>query len=354
MWRRRCTRLFICTAWPLITIVAAVIAWTGEQSRFFEDVAETAGLSFQHFIGATGDYFLPEILGSGVALLDYDGDGDLDVFVLQGTILNRTKSLKDAIFPPPAKNFPGNRLFRNDQNPKGALSFTDVTEEAGLADTAGYGMGAAVGDYDNDGYPDLFVTNVGGDKLFHNNGNGTFSDLTRAALPTNSSFGSSAAFVDYDNDGFLDLFVVRYNAFAVSGNKKCFGYAGGREYCGPGEYPSIPDTLYHNDKRGHFRDVTQAAGIGKGSGNGLGVVCADLNNDGLIDIFVANDKTPNHLWINRGSGRFEDNALLSGTAYDDEGKAHAGMGVTAADIDGDGDLDVFVIKVNILNRKKSL
>ncbi len=329
--------------WALVALMGCGAAYA--TTILFEDAAENSGLRFRHFIGATGSYFVPEIFGSGVAVVDYDGDGDLDVYLLQGTILDKTKSLKDAIFPPPKEHFPGNRLFRNELIPNGKLYFTDVTERAGVAGNGGYAMGVAAGDYDNDGHPDLFVTNYGQDMLFRNNGDGTFRDITREALPAEESFGSSAAFIDYDQDGFLDLFAVRYNSFTVRSNKECFGYAGGREYCGPGDYRPVPARLYRNDGRGHFVDVTRKAGIGSASGNGLGVVAADLNDDGLVDIFVANDKTPNHLWINKGNSSFEDMALLSGTAYDEQGKEHAGMGVTAGDFDGDGDEDIFIANI---------
>jgi len=203
-------------------------------------------------------------------------------------------------------------------------------------------MGVAVGDYDNDGHPDIFVTNFGRNILYHNNGNGTFTDVTTSAGLAEPSFYASAAFLDYDRDGYLDLFVTRYNAFTVEGNKKCYSYAGGREYCGPGDYPSLSSKLYHNDGHGHFVDVTQKAGIAASVGNGLGVVCADFNGDGWIDIYVANDKTPNHLWINQHDGTFKDMALISGTAYNGDGKALSGMGVTAGDFDNDGDEDIFV------------
>ncbi len=327
-------------------LLAAVLTGRVEgQAVVFVDVAEKTGLRFQHFIGATGSYFVPEIFGSGLAVLDYDGDGDLDVYLAQGTILDKTKSLKDAIFPAPKDHFPGNRLFRNELIPKGKLTFTDVTEQAGVAGNGGYAIGVAVGDYDNDGYPDLFVTNYGRDILFHNNRDGSFTDTTKESFPSEESFGSSAAFVDYDQDGFLDLFVVRYNSFTVQASKRCSGYAGGREYCGPGDYRPIPDKLYHNNGHGHFVDVTQKAGINGAYGNGLGVVCGDFDNDGRIDIFVANDKNPNQMWINKGDGTFEDNALMSGTAFDEEGKEHAGMGVTAGDFDGDGDDDIFIANI---------
>jgi hypothetical protein len=311
----------------------------------FKDAAEETGLRFRHFIGATGSYFVPEIFGSGIAVLDYDGDGDLDLYILQGTILDKTKALEDSLFPPPAEHFPGSRLFRNELIPSGKLSFLDVTDNAGVGGNGGYAMGVAVGDYDNDGRPDMFVTNYGRDILFHNNGDSTFADVSKESLPQDESFGSSAAFGDYDRDGFLDLFVVRYNSFRVQASKHCTGYAGGREYCGPGDYRPIPSKLYHNDGRGHFADVTSKAGTSKVYGNGLGVLWSDFNDDGWIDIFVANDKTPNQLWINRHNGTFEDEALVAGVAYDELGKEHAGMGVTAGDFDGDGDEDIFIANI---------
>ena len=332
-------------------LAAMVVAWMWAPTAtaylapggaIFEDAAAATGLDFHHFIGATGSYFPPEIMGSGVALIDYDGDGDLDVYLLQGTILDSTKSLTDALFPPPRKHWPGNRLFRNELIPTGKLRFVDVTEEARVSGNGAYGMGVAVGDYDNDGHPDIFVTNFGRNILYHNNGNGTFTDVTANAGLGEESFYASASFLDYDRDGYLDLFVTRYNAFTIHGNKKCYNYSGGREYCGPNDYPSLSSKLYHNDGHGHFVDVTEKAGISATVGNGLGVVCADFNSDGWIDIYVANDKTPNHLWINQHDGTFIDEALISGVAYNGDGKALSGMGVTAGDFDNDGDEDIFV------------
>ncbi|PYV39731.1 MAG: hypothetical protein DMG06_22365 [Acidobacteria bacterium] len=313
-----------------------------DKGLVFKDASKSTGLDFQHFIGATGAYYPPEIMGSGIAILDYDGDGDLDVYLLQGTLLDKTKSWKDAAFPPPEKHWPGNRLFRNELIPTGKLRFVDVTEQAGVAGNGEFGMGVAVGDYDNDGDPDLFVTNFGPNLLYRNNGDGTFTDVTKQAGLGHDSFSASAAFLDYDKDGSLDLFVVRYNAFTLQGNKKCYNFAGGREYCGPGDYSPLSSKLYHNDGHGHFVDVSQKSGIGTATGNGLGVVCADFNGDGWMDIYVANDKTPNHLWINQRNGIFQERGLISGCAFNADGKALSGMGVTAGDFDGDGDEDIFV------------
>jgi hypothetical protein len=344
--------LFFISALCLLTAWRST-ARTAERTAIYDEVAGATGLNFQHFIGASGAYYTPEIMGSGVALLDYDGDGDLDIYLLQGAMLDTTKSLKDMWFPPPKEHWPGNRLFRNELIPTGHLRFVDVTEEeAGVRGNGAFGMGVAVGDYDNDGHADLFVTNFGRNILFHNNGNGTFADVTASAGVGEDSFSASASFLDYDRDGYLDLFVTRYNAFTVQGNKKCYNYAGGREYCGPGDYSPLSSKLYHNDRRGHFTDVSSKSGIGVSAGNGLGVVCADFDNDGGIDIYVANDKTPNHLWMNQHDGTFKEVALLAGAAYNADGKALSGMGVTAADFDHDGDEDIFV--TNLTGEPNSL
>ncbi|MGH9847660.1 MAG: CRTAC1 family protein, partial [Blastocatellia bacterium] len=314
---------------------------TIQQPPFREAAAET-GLNFRHVTGATGDFFMPEIMGAGAALLDYDNDGDLDVYLIQGASLDEKKKPP---FPPAKDWKPGNRLFRNELLPSGKLRFTDVTEKAGVGHI-GYGMGAATGDYDNDGYADLYVTNFGLNVLYRNNGNGTFADVTREAGPPGTlddpRWSSSAAFVDYDRDGDLDLFVCNYIDFTVRGAKRCYAPTGEPDYCAPASYRPIPDRLFRNEGNGKFSDVTQSSGISAAFGPGLGVTCADFNGDGWVDIYVANDGAANLLWMNKGNGTFEESGLMSGAAYGVDGVARAGMGVTAGDVDNDGDEDLLV------------
>jgi len=305
-------------------LLVLVLASTLTAADLLVEAAEKTGLRFEHSTGSTGKYYLPEIMGSGVALLDYDNDGDLDVYFVQGA--------------------PGmsDRLFRNRLTEDGALRFEDVTEQAGIAAGEGFGMGVATGDVDNDGDVDLFLTRFGPDRLLRNNGDGTFSAVAGA---WDENFGASAAFLDYDRDGLLDLFVTRYNGFSLQGNKTCRGLTGELDYCSPLEYPPLPDRLYRNLGDGRFADRTAAAGVDQAFGNGLGVVAADFNRDGWVDVYVANDKTPNQLWLNRRDGTFADEALLAGSAYNADGMAEAGMGVTAGDYNGDGDLDLFLTHI---------
>src|SRR5215831_6869682 len=200
-------------------------------------------------------------MGAGAALFDYDNDGDLDVFLIQGAMLDEKKKPSDAKFPPPKDWKPGARLFRNELIPSGKLRFTDVTEKAGLGGS-GYGMGVATGDYDNDGYVDLYVTNFGSNVLYHNNGDGTFTDITREAGVDDPRWSTSAAFLDYDRDGDLDLFVTNYVDFTVKSNKRCYSPTGELDYCTPAAYHPLSSRLFRNDGHGHFTDVTQASGIG--------------------------------------------------------------------------------------------
>lgn len=311
----------------------------GSPSRpAFREVAAETGLRFRHFTGATGKFFLPEIMGSGVALLDYDGDGDLDVFLVDGAMLEPGGTPR---FPPAPGSKPGNRLFRNMLSETGKLEFVDVTQEAGLALT-GYGMGVAVGDYNNDGYPDLYVTNFGSNVLYRNNGNGTFTNVTNEAGVADSGWSTSAAWVDYDRDGRLDLYVAHYLDFTIPGNVECTDATGKRDYCAPGAYKPVHGRLFRNLGNGRFRDVTETAGIGSALGAGLGVACADFNGDGWPDIYVANDGSANLLWLNNGNGTFHESALLSGAAYAADGIARAGMGVAVGDFDGSGRESIFV------------
>jgi hypothetical protein len=301
----------------------------------FAERAAATGLAFTHMNGATGRYYLPEIMGAGVALFDYDNDGDLDVFVVQGGALDGSG---------PATS----RLFRNDLSVdaegRRTLHFTDVTERAGVGLRA-YGMGVAVGDYDNDGYLDLFVTAFGPATLFHNNGDGTFTDVTARSGITGRQWSTSAAFVDYDRDGRLDLFVADYVDFTAADNQLCTDSVGARDYCGPRAYHPVPARLYHNEGSGRFRDVTEAAGINKAYGAGLGVATGDYNGDGWIDLYVANDATPNQLWINKHDGTFVDDGPLSGSAVNAQGNPEGSMGIASGDVDLDGDEDLFVTNI---------
>jgi enediyne biosynthesis protein E4 len=329
------------SAYGTATLLALLlIAASADSVRppLFREAAAEVGLTFHHFTGATGEYYLPEIMGAGVALLDYDNDGDLDVYLVQGTVLAGGAELK---FPPARDWKPGNRLFRNELVPSGKLRFTDVTEQAGVGLVA-CGMGVATGDYDNDGFTDLYVTNFGSNVVYRNNGNGTFTDVTRAAGVNDQRWSSSAAFVDYDGDGRLDLFVCNYLDFTVKGNKHCEYFTGERDYCAPNMYRPVPSRLFHNEGGGRFTDATQASGLGSAFGAALGVTCADFNGDGLSDIYVANDGSANLLWLNQGGGRFSESGLMAGAAYAVDGAPRAGMGVAAGDFDNDGDEDLVV------------
>ena len=297
-------------------------------AALFTDASQESGLHFVHGNGGTGKFFLPEIMGPGVAVFDYDMDGDLDVYLLQGGPLTG------------AGISSGNRLFRNELVPTGKLRFVDVTAQAGVGHT-GYGMGAAVGDYDNDGYPDLYITNFGSNVLYRNNGDGTFTDVTKHAGVDDPRWSASAAFVDYDRDGRLDIFVSSYLNYNIALNKPCYAPTGELDYCNPSIYDGLPSRLFRNEGNGKFSDVTGSSGIGSAIGKALGVVCFDYDRDGWIDIYVANDGVANYLWHNR-NGRFEEVALFSGVAYSADGKAQASMGVDAADAENSGIEHLFV------------
>ncbi len=304
----------------------------GDEVGFFRDVAAETGLSFHHFNGATGKHYMPEIMGPGVALFDYDNDGDLDIYLVQGTTLDQNG--KPAAQPPSGWK-PGNRLFKNLLSETGRMRFVDVTEEAGVGHV-GYGMGVAVGDYDNDGYLDLYVTNFGQNVLYHNNGNGTFTDITHLAGVEDSHWSTSAAWLDFDGDGWLDLFVCNYVDFTVEGNRSCVSPAGEPDYCTPKAYHAVPSRLFRNLRNGRFEDVSESSGINRSYGPALGVLCADFNGDGRPDIYVANDTAANLLWLNQGDGTFHEAGLEAGVAYSMDGRPKAGMGVTIGDVENNG------------------
>ena len=294
---------------------------------WFREVARESGVDFVHQCGHSGGFYLTEVVAGGVALLDADEDGSLDVYFVQSGSLTGS----------PAEQ-PSDRLYRN----RGDGTFEDVTERSGIVEHA-YGMGAATGDRDNDGHVDLYVTNFGRNRLLDGAGDGTFTDATDAAGVGGSGFGSGAAFLDYDADGDLDLYAAQYMIWSPETERTCYDDLGRRDYCAPARYNSpARDVLYRNDGEGTFTDVSEEAGIAAVSGSGLGVVCGDFSGDGRVDVFVANDGRVNRLWINAGDGRFEEQAMLRGCAMDQDGKAKAGMGVTAADLEGDGDLDLLV------------
>jgi hypothetical protein len=293
----------------------------------------------------SGEFYYPEIMPPGVALFDYDNDGDLDVFVVQGEMLGN-KPLS-AAKPPPPGTLTG-RLFRNDLSIAAdgtrQVHFTDVTAASGIV-TLGYSMGVATGDFNNDGCVDLYVTSLGRNQLFRNNCNGTFTDVSKASRTDDDGWSISAAFVDYDRDGWLDLFVGNYLNYSIEANVHCFSLSGSLDYCPPHVYRPHPSHLYHNNRDGTFTDVTASAGMSHEFGPALGVSTADFNGDGWMDIYVANDGLPNQLWINQRDGTFKNTALLSGAALSPEGEAKSSMGIDAGDFDNDGDEDLFITEL---------
>jgi peptidoglycan hydrolase-like protein with peptidoglycan-binding domain len=300
----------------------------------FVDMTSALGINFQYLSSHTSKKYLPETMGAGVALFDFDNDGRLDIFFVNGAPISDPE-LPRAV---PQKTGPKywNRLFH--QKPDGR--FEDVTEKAGLPG-AGYGMGVAAGDYDNDGYEDLYVTAYCGNRLYHNNANGTFTDVTEKAGVSGSGWSTSAAWVDLDNDGLLDLVVLRYldwDFHDVWCGERKEGY---RSYCHPDIFQPVAPLVYHNDGNGHFTEISQKIGISK-PGKGLGVALADYDRDGHIDLYVANDSMMEFLYHNKGDGTFEEVALASGAAVDVNGRTYAGMGVDFADYNNDGWPDLVI------------
>ncbi len=289
------------------------------------DATEAWNVDFKHSAGAGGALAFPEMMGGGVAVFDANEDGRLDLYFISGA---------------PEGGGVSNRLYLQGEDGR----YADATAGSGLADD-GYGTGVAVGDVDNDGHEDVFVANIGPDRLYRGGGDGTFEDVTtRAGIgatgTASDDWSSSAALCDVDRDGFLDLYVVRYVDWDP--DVRCTDSAGRREYCGPDSFEDRTDVLLRNLGDGSFRDVTSEAGVDVVTGAGLGVVCEDVDDDGWVDIYVANDGDPNQLWMNQGDGTFLDDALIMGASVNAAGLHEAGMGVVAADFDNDGDLDLFL------------
>jgi len=297
---------------------------------WFANEAVNRGFSFAYDSGFTGIPHFPEIMGGGAALFDVDGDDDLDLYVVQGGDIREIGSSASR-----------NVLFLND----GTGNFIEASSLSGAGDT-GYGMGVTTGDYDNDGDVDLYITNVGRNTLLNNRGDGTFMDMTAAAGVGHEGWGASSTFFDMENDGDLDLFVTNYIDWNLGIDMACDSPFGIPDYCSPNAYDAPSrDVLFQNDGNGTFTDISSKAGLHSSFGNGLGVVVGDVQGDGFVDVFVANDQNHNQLWINQKDGTFLDKALISGVAVDQHGEAKAGMGTDILDIDDDGDLDLFVVNL---------
>lgn len=297
---------------------------------WFSEEARARGLVFRHVSGHGKRFLFPEIMCGGAGLLDIDADGDLDAYLVQAGGIEV-----------PREDRPGNQLFAND----GAGRFADVSA-ASAADDRGYGMGVAVGDADDDGDPDLYVTNLGPNVMLANDGSGRFQDVSASSGTDDPSWSTSASFLDFDRDGDLDLYVANYVQWSLAGEHHCETPPYGADYCNPASYDApAPDTLYRNDGGGLFTDVSSRAGLRRAFGHGLGLGVADFDDDGWIDVFVANDGMRNQLWHNQGDGTFLDEADARGCAVDHDGRAKAGMGVAVADIDDDADPDLLIVNL---------
>jgi hypothetical protein len=325
----------VCSCCLLLALVSIVASEAVRNTPGnFVDITAGSGVRFQHIATHTSRKYLIETMGSGVALFDYDSDGRLDIFLVNGAPLT-DPTPKGTI---PQKTGPKfwNRLFHQ----KSDGTFEDVTEKAGLQGV-GYGMGVAVGDYDNDGYEDLFVTAYGGNKLYHNNGDGTFSDVTEQAGVGGSGWSTSAAWIDLDNDGRLDLVVLRYIQWDFD-DVWCGEHKEGyRAFCHPDMFQAIAPLVYHNDGNGRFTEVGKKLGLAV-PGKSLGIAIADYDRDGHIDIVVANDSMPEFLYHNNSDGTFEERGLISQVAVDEDGRTYAGMGLDFADFNNDGLPDIVV------------
>ena len=310
---------------PILQAIFLVFPLLGSADPYFRDVTDAMKLDFRHVNGFSAERRLVETMGSGGALFDFDNDGDLDLYFVQGNSLSSS-----------TKSPPTNQLYRND-----AGVLVDITASANVGDT-GYGLGAVAADYDGDGYRDLYVTNLGKNVLYRNNGDGTFTDVTEHAQVGCPLLSASAAFADIDRDGDLDLYVCNYVEYSLETDIPCYYNNSLRIYCGPNEYHGIADVLYRNNGDGTFTDITESAGVYEPTTRGLGVVFTDINNDGWLDIYVANDMSPNTLFINQGGGTFREEGVLRGVAFNGDGIANGSMGIDAGDYDNDSDIDLWV------------
>jgi hypothetical protein len=339
MGRCQHARHWITTCGFFCCLIGCLIGATPVPDVQFSDITQAAGINFKHESSATANKYLVETMGGGVALFDYDNDGRLDIFFTNGAKID--DPMPDDKLPDKSDRKFWGQLYH--QNPDG--TFTDVTEKAGVTGMPQnhYDMGVAVGDYDNDGFEDIYVTGFGGNTLYHNNGNGTFTDVTKSAGVAAGGWSASAGFFDYDNDGKLDLFVTRYINWTFKTNHYCGERQPGfRAYCHPDNYDGVTNILYHNNGDGSFTDVSAKAGIANPSGKGLGVSFADYDGDGFTDIFVANDSVQCFLYHNNGNGTFTETGLLAGVGYNEDGKTFAGMGTDFSDYDNDGRPDIVV------------
>lgn len=332
--------LLLCGGSVESTAIAQSIGVQNSGGLRFEQLGEQTGVTFEHTDGSSGQRYVIESMTAGCAVFDYDGDGLLDLYFLSGSPLPAEGQAFESRSTRPATdareaNLPRNTLYRN----LGNWKFRDVTTEAGVGDT-GYGLGVVAGDYDNDGYVDLYVTNYGGNVLYRNRGDGTFDDVTQyATVGDGEKFSAGATLFDMDGDGDLDLYTANYQKFTF--DQHIVRTIGGYQFHpGPHDYPGEPDTLFRNEGDGRFTDASDEAGISAFAATGMGVIALDVDDDGDSDLFVANDSVPNFLFINDGTGKFTEDAVLAGVAFDGKGRANGNMGVDAGDANGDGRLDL--------------